>query len=569
VFEAVVPLRRPLTRRQALRAGALAAALGAVRLPSPALAAGRLRSPAPGAGPQLFELDLAGEGGGDGHGWRTTRVLRAPRRFDMVGLRWEGGDGVRAQVRVRRRGGDWSGWLPLHANGDHGPDEGAVPAGTEPAFTGTADELQLRLQGRLRGLRARFVRALPAASLARRAARRLRGRARASQATPATPFPLITRDQWGAAAVPPRTDPEYGAVELAFVHHTVTANDYGPEDSAAIVLGIARYHRDSNGWNDIGYNFLVDRYGQIFEGRAGGIDEPVVGAQAQGYNSVSTGIACLGTFESVAMTDAGMKSLARVIGWKLSVHGVPVQGEVTVISAGGADNRYSAGTPVTLQRISGHRDGDATSCPGTTLYGQLAALRTAAVRYAVPATGLTAHVDRRTVTWRRRVRFSGDLRFADGSDPAYAPLSLEFQTAGSAWAPIAQGTAAPGGGWAITLRPPTSGLFRAVFAGDPTRPPVTSPPVRVDVIPRLGLQLDSRQIRHGRRVRVTGTVDPEQRVQLVVERRAGRRWRTQISRFVRVRDGAFGVRVRLRTPGSYRVTAIAGKTRRRRTLRVR
>ena len=110
------------------------------------------------------------------------------------------------------------------------------------------------------------------------------------------------------------------------MHHTVTANDYGPEDSAAIVLGIARYHRDSNGWNDIGYNFLVDKYGQVFEGRAGGIDAAVVGAQAQGYNSHSTGVACLGTFTEVAQTEAGMDALARLIGWKLALHGVPVAG---------------------------------------------------------------------------------------------------------------------------------------------------------------------------------------------------------------------------------------------------
>jgi hypothetical protein len=116
--------------------------------------------------------------------------------------------------------------------------------------------------------------------------------------------------------------------------------------------------------------------------------------------------------------------------------------------------------------------------------------------------------------------------------------------------------------------PPASGLFRAAFAGDATHVPVTSPPVRVDVIPRVGLELDRRQTRRGRRVRVTGTVDPQQPVQVVVERRVGRRWHTQVSRLVRVRSGAFGVRVRLRTPGSYRVTAIAGKSRRRRTLRV-
>ena len=78
------------------------------------------------------------------------------------------------------------------------------------------------------------------------------------------------------------------------------------------MLGICRYHRDSNGWNDIGYNFLVDKYGQIFEGRAGGSTRPVIGAQAQGYNSHSTGIACLGTFtDARRTTDAGLDALAR------------------------------------------------------------------------------------------------------------------------------------------------------------------------------------------------------------------------------------------------------------------
>jgi hypothetical protein len=296
----------------------------------------------------------------------------------------------------------------------------------------------------------------------------------------------------------------------------------------------------------------------------------VVGAQAQGYNSVSTGIACLGTFESVAMTSAGMTALARVIGWKLSLHGVPVRGEVTVVSAGGETNRWSAGTEVTLQRVSGHRDGDATSCPGAALYGQLASLRAQAAKYAVPTTGLTARAERPTARYAASLAFSGALRFADGSDATGATVSLEFQAGGSAWTPLASTPATPGGDWAIELVPPASGLFRARFAGDATRPDVTSRPVRVDVLPRLSLALDHRRLRRGRRVRITGTVDPRQPVRIVVERRVGSRWRKiAAARSVRVRRGAFGLRLRLGARGVYRVTATAGGTRRRRTVRVR
>lgn len=568
VLLVIVPFGRTLTRRQALQAGALATAAGALRAPSPAQALAGRR-------PTLFELDLAGETGdasAAAAGWRATRVFNAPRRFDLIGLRWADGSHAEAQVRARRRGGEWTRWVALHPTGDHGPDEGVPPAGTDPAFTGAADQFQLRLRGNPRGLRARFVRALPTATLAGRAARRLRGRARTSarrQVAPGAAPTMISRTEWGADSVPPRADPSYGSVQMAFVHHTVNSNDYAPEDSAGIVLGIARYHRDSNGWNDIGYNFLVDRYGQIFEGRAGGIDQPVIGAQAQGYNSVSTGVSCIGTFESVAQTEAGMDALARIIGWKLSVHGVPVDGQITVISAGGPSNRHPAGTAVTFERISGHRDGDSTSCPGSTLYGQLADLRVRAARYAVASSGLSARTSNRKIRAHRTVDVSGQLRFADGSSPAGAPVSIEFQAAGSAWTPITSAGCAPDGGYVTTVTPPTSGTWRAVFAGDSIRGRVESKPVRVDVIPRMTVALDRAKMRAGKRVTVTGTVDPAQLVQCVVERRSGRRWITAVSRNLDVIDGAYGVRIKLKRRGIYRVTVISGTTKRRRRLRVR
>jgi uncharacterized protein with LGFP repeats len=555
---------RTLTRRQALRLGALATAAGALgAAPSTALA--KRRDP-------VFEQDLsaaATRASAAGAGWRTTGVLRAPRRFDLIGLRWAHSSHAEAQVRARRRGGRWTAWAGLHATGDHGPDEGVPPAGTDPAFTGAADEYQLRLRGEPRELHARFVRALPTATVAGRLGRRAKARISArKQTAPGAAPPMVSRTEWGADSVPPRAAPEYGSVQMAFVHHTVNANDYGPEDSAGIVLGIARYHRNSNGWNDIGYNFLVDKYGQIFEGRAGGIDQPVIGAQAQGYNSVSTGVACLGTFSSVAQTEAGMDALARIIGWKLSVHGVPVAGEITVISAGGETNRHPAGTSVTLQRISGHRDGDQTSCPGDALYAQLADLRTRAGRYAVASSGLTARTSFRRIRAHRTVDLSGALRFADGSSPGGAPLSIEFQAAGSAWTQVASAGCAPDGGWRITVTPPTSGTFRAVFPGDASRGPVQSKPVRVDVIPRMSVALDKSQMRRGKRVTVRGTVDPAQLVQVVIERRSGRLWKTVRARNLDVVGGAYGVKVKIGRPGIYRVTAISGATKRRRRLRV-
>ena len=288
-----VPFHR-LTRRQALKLGAATAALGALRPAPSALAVPK---------PEAFTLALAAPGtaGAASAGWRTTPVYDAPRRFDLIGLGWRRGSGADAQVRARRRGGRWSRWTHLHEAGDHGPDAGRGAAGTDPAWTGAADQFQLRIKGSPRGLHARFVRSGPAA----RAARDRMPLAHASRRqVPGAPV-LFTRSQWGGDAVVPRAAPSYGQVQLAFVHHTVNTNDYGPEDSAAIVLGIAKYHRDHNGWNDLGYNFLVDQYGQIFEGRAGGIDLPIVGAQAQGFNSVSTGVACIGTYTSVAQTEAG------------------------------------------------------------------------------------------------------------------------------------------------------------------------------------------------------------------------------------------------------------------------
>jgi hypothetical protein len=529
-----------LTRRQALRLGAGAAALGALRLPATAFA----------AEPALFELALGDTKARAATLWRTTDVLQAPSRFDLAGLRWARGSSVQAQIRTRVAGGHWTRWTPLPAS--HG-----VLEGTDPVFTGPADELQLRLRGSARGLKIRFVRALPHAPAAR---------AHTAQASGAPA--IVPRANWGGDQVPPRSTPSYGTVEAAFVHHTVTAVDYAPQDSPGIVLGIARYHRDSNGWNDIGYNFLVDRFGVIFEGRAGGVEAAVIGAQAQGWNSVSTGIACLGTFTSIPLDAPAMDALARLIGWKLSLHGVPVQGQVTLVSGGGESNRYPSGTPVAFERISGHRDGCETSCPGESLYAQLPDLRTRAARYAHPVSAIT--VKAASQKGARPTSVSGVLRFADGSSPAGTALGVEYTAAGSAWTQVTTTACGFDGNWSTSVQLPASGQVRAVFAGDATRGRLESAPIAVKVVPSMTLTSDKRGAQAGTAFAIGGTLAPSQpRVQCLLERQVGSRWVTVQRKRINVRGGRFSTKVRPTRPGLYRVSIIADGVTRRRTLRAR
>jgi hypothetical protein len=543
VFEALMDGPHRLTRRQALRLGAGAAALGALRVPSAAFAASE---------PALFELAIHETSAhASGAGWRTTAALAAPRRFDLVGLCWARGTHLQAQIRARTAGGRWTRWTPLPGN--HAGDGDR----TDPVFTGAADEFQLRLRGEARGLRARFVRALPHAPAPR---------ARAAQAGggPA----MVPRAAWGADQVPPRTAPSYGTVQAAFVHHTVTAVDYAPEDSAGIVLGIARYHRDSNGWNDIGYNFLVDRYGVIFEGRAGGTEVAVVGAQAQGWNSNSTGIACLGTFTNIPLDAPAMESLARLIGWKLSLHGVPVQGQVSLISGGGESNRYPSGTPVLFERVSGHRDGCQTSCPGESLYAQLPALRARAAQFSYPVSAITVRAA--SQKGAKPTAVSGVLHFADGSSPAGATLGVEYMAGGSAWTQVTTTACGPDGTWATSTQLPASGQVRAVFAGDATRARIESAPIAVRVVPSMTLTSDQRRAPAGTAFAISGTLAPSQSpVVCLLERQVGSRWVTVQRKRINVRGGRFATKVRPTKPGLYRVSVIAAGVTRRRTLRAR
>jgi hypothetical protein len=308
------------------------------------------------------------------NGLRTLAATDSPERFNLIGLHWRGSGRVYFRVRGDR---GWSGWHEAEAEAEDLPDRDSDEARRmrawrigNPWWTGTAARVQVRTRGRVQRVRAHFVWSEEAPILER------------SLQMAGTPK-VITRKSWGANERIRRDDPDYAPVLLnAVVHHTAGAAGYSPAQSAAIVRGIQTYHVLGNGWDDIGYNFLVDRFGQVFEGRYGGIDRNVIGAHAQGFNTGSVGIAVLGTYAGSGVSAAARKALARLIAWRLDVAHVHPLARNSTISSG--NPRFRKGLPVWLRAVSGHRDTGFTSCPGAGLYGQLGAIARQASATGLP-----------------------------------------------------------------------------------------------------------------------------------------------------------------------------------------
>ena len=466
----------------------------------------------------------------------TSRPLAPGRRFDVFGLRWrKTASDVHAHVRVREDG-RWHRWVEANtADGDG--------RGTAPIWAGGAERVQIRLSHRVKGLRLHFVRV--------RGKRRARPVARAAQAAPA----IIPRAQWGGETeCRPRDTPTLGTVQMAFVHHTVSANEYGPADSAAMVLGTCRFHRNTNGWDDIGYNFLVDKYGQVFEGRAGGIDQPVVGAQAQGWNAQSTGVANLGTYEGVPQTDQALDAMARLIAWKLPLHGAPVSGTVTLRSAGGSSNRFPSGSMHTFERISGHRDGNATSCPGAQLYAQLPRIRAMADGRApdvippAPVPSLSLSAARVAFAYPERAHLSGRLAGADGQPTPGATVRIQVLTS-RGYKAVTSAVTSGDGTFRVELPTTRNRTVRAIAGA--TR----SGSVRLRVAPALEVRKPSNRVLMRRRSVLSGRLRPSKGTVLVEAalQRGARSYRTVLRAKVRVRGGRFRAAIPLRRPGLYRL----------------
>ena len=323
-MSAVMPLNRPRHLLSALVALSLALAVPVVAVgstsaaPVPRPVAARMTS----VGLSPAAPDQAARAGSVAAA--ESSVVETGGSLRVVGVTWPHGDltaGDRVEIRERANGA-WGGWATLEAEDDHGPDPGTAEAkrargGTEPFIT-TADAVQVRVLGQHRsaGASARLDVVDPRSSAADHASAPTAGAAEAGSVRPT----IYSRAKWGADESLKRGTPSFGTIRSAVVHHTAGSNSYTADQVPGILRGIYDFHVNGRGWNDVGYNFFIDKFGRIWEGRAGGTDLPVVGAQAGGYNSQTFGASTLGDFTSVAPPAAVVTAQSKLIAWKLGPH---------------------------------------------------------------------------------------------------------------------------------------------------------------------------------------------------------------------------------------------------------
>jgi N-acetylmuramoyl-L-alanine amidase len=325
---------------------------------------------------------------GPGDTTQTRRLDTAP--FEMVAVTWHGPGSPGVEVRTRSIG-SWSRWQQVDLKVEHapGPATSRPPQvgdlrATELLWVGRSDGVQVRLDGQP-GSQARVLLVDPgtlpsdtrvpsapsAPSPGKRAAE---DAGPASDATDAPQPNILTRSDWGADESWRSSDPRYSdTIEQAHIHHTAGSNDYTRADVPAIIRGDYWYHTQVLGWSDLGYNFVVDKFGRIWEGRAGGIDRAVLGAHTLGFNHDSFGVAAIGRYGATSPSSDLVSSLVRLTAWKLDAYDREPAGHTRVRSAG--SDRYPEGTWVRLPVIDGHRDTNETVCPGDELYAKLPDIR--------------------------------------------------------------------------------------------------------------------------------------------------------------------------------------------------
>ncbi|MEZ2190540.1 N-acetylmuramoyl-L-alanine amidase [Corynebacterium sp. CCM 9204] len=206
---------------------------------------------------------------------------------------------------------------------------------------------------------------------------------------------IISRKGWGADESKRCGNVTYDdKVSGLTIHHTAGSNQYDRAQAAGIVRGIYQYHAQTLGWCDIGYQSLVDKFGQIYEGRYGGMNRAVQGAHAGGFNENTWAISMIGNYQDVTPNPTMLAAVGELAGWRAKVAGIDPLGYDTHYSEGSSYTQYPKGTPVRLPNIFAHRDVDLTECPGDAGYAQMGTIRALAnTKYRALLQGDTTNVD--------------------------------------------------------------------------------------------------------------------------------------------------------------------------------
>ncbi len=368
--------------------------------------------------------------------------LADPRGAQLLGLTWAGAAPDRMELRSRDRSGTWSPWAVL----DDAGRTAQAPTGkgsTEAIWVGDATSVEVR------AVRA-GVDVTPELTLNLVTSPRSASDAAYATITPSaaaalvaatSPVRMYSRAEWGADETWRAQDaPTYSdELRAAVVHHTASTNTYAPEDVPAQIRSFYYYHTKVQGWRDIGYNALVDKWGRLWEGRYGGADLNLMGAQALGFNWQTVGISMIGTHASLAPTAAELETVAQWIAWRFRLAAITTATGTTQLTSRDNGTRWPSGTVVTVTRIIGHRDVNLTDCPGNAGWAALPAVRArvAALLAALPpgpGVGKTL-----TATSPRRTSDNGAYAVAMRTDGV---LAVTDSAGATVWSSLSTG---PGG----------------------------------------------------------------------------------------------------------------------------
>ena len=336
--------------------------------------------------------------------------------FTTIGVTFEDPEASPVFVKVRDAHG-WSDWYEMEADASEGPDpgtEGDGSAGTAPIWVRDADAYVISLDANdvARGAQVVTVQHDERTVIDRGD---VVGAAEGERPLPGSP-PVRPRSSW--AARPPSGQISLApSIRYAVVHHTASSNSYGAGEVPGILRSIQAYHMDGRGWSDIGYNFLVDRFGGIWEGRGRALEGAAIGAHAAGFNTGSVGVSNIGNYDAVVATDAQVNATAEIISWRLAAFRVNANAAVNV-TAGTGSTRWPVGRTITIPSVVGHSDIGSTSCPGAFLRNRLGQIRTQVASRVNSLSGPFGNVEQFEVTGGR-IRVSGWAIDPDTTGPVW------------------------------------------------------------------------------------------------------------------------------------------------------